>query len=82
VVVGIIDEGFQYTHPDLAANSWTNPYDPSDGIDNDGNGYVDDIHGWDFFYNDNSTYDGTVDDHGTHVAGTIGGKGGNRASAH
>ncbi len=77
VFVGIIDEGFQYTHPDLAANSWTNPYDPIDGVDNDGNGYVDDVHGWDFFNNDNSTYDGTADDHGTHVAGTIGAKGGN-----
>ena len=79
VFVGIIDEGFQYAHPDLAANSWTNPFDPLDGIDNDSNGYIDDIHGWDFFYNDNSTYDGTVDDHGTHVAGTIGGQGGNGA---
>jgi subtilisin family serine protease len=79
VYVGIIDEGFQYAHPDLAANSWTNPFDPLDGIDNDGNGYVDDIHGWDFFSNDNSTYDGTGDDHGTHVAGTIGGQGGNGA---
>ncbi len=79
VFVGIIDEGFQFAHPDLAANSWTNPFDPADGLDNDGNGYIDDIHGWDFFYNDNSTYDGTVDDHGTHVAGTIGGQGGNGA---
>lgn len=77
VYVGIIDEGFQYSHPDLDANSWTNPFDPLDGIDNDGNGKIDDIHGWDFFSNDNSTYDGTADDHGTHVAGTIGGEGGN-----
>ncbi len=79
VFVGIIDEGFQFAHPDLAANSWTNPFDLVDGIDNDNNGYIDDIHGWDFFTNDNSTYDGTTDDHGTHVAGTIGGKGGNAA---
>src|SRR4051794_14822952 len=44
VFVGIIDEGIQYTHPDLAANAWTNPYEtPGDGIDNDGNGYVDDV---------------------------------------
>jgi hypothetical protein len=77
VYIGVIDEGIQYTHPDLAANVWTNPYDPVDGIDNDGNGRIDDVHGWDFFNNDNSTYDGTEDDHGTHVAGTIGGIGGN-----
>lgn len=78
VVVGIIDEGIQFTHPDLAGQIWTNPYDDADGIDNDGNGYVDDIHGWDFDGNDNSIYDGgtrgSLDDHGTHVSGTIGAK--------
>ncbi|MEJ8757458.1 S8 family peptidase [Pontibacter sp. H259] len=76
VVVGIIDEGIQYSHPDLAANVWTNPYDPVDGVDNDGNGYIDDVHGWDFDGNNNEVYDGgskgSLDDHGTHVAGTIG----------
>lgn len=77
VYVGIIDEGFMYNHEDLAANSWTNSYDPVDGVDNDGNGYVDDVHGWDFDGNDNSTFDGATDDHGTHVAGTIAGQGGN-----
>jgi subtilisin family serine protease len=77
VVVGIIDEGAMFSHPDLSANFWTNPYDPVDGIDNDGNGYVDDVHGWDFAGNDSSTFDGSIDDHGTHVAGTIGAKGGN-----
>lgn len=49
VVVGIVDEGIDISHPDLAANIWTNPFDPVDGIDNDGNGYIDDVHGWDFF---------------------------------
>jgi subtilisin family serine protease len=77
VYVGIIDEGFEFTHPDLAANSWSNSFDPVDGIDNDGNGYIDDVHGWDFFNDDNSVYDGFSDDHGTHVAGTIGAAGGN-----
>ena len=77
VYVGIIDEGIQFTHPDLNANVWTNSYDPVDGIDNDGNGYADDTHGWDFVSGDNSIYDGTSDDHGTHVTGTIGAQGGN-----
>lgn len=76
VYVGIIDEGIQTTHPDLDANIWTNPYDPTDGVDNDGNGYVDDTNGWDFANNDRTVYDGgtkgTLDSHGTHVSGTIG----------
>jgi subtilisin family serine protease len=76
VYVVVIDEGVDVAHPDLAANMWTNPFDPVDGIDNDGNGYVDDAHGWDFFSNDASVFDGG-DAHGTHVAGTIGGVGGN-----
>ncbi len=78
VYVGVIDEGIQFTHPDLSGQVWTNPYDPVDGIDNDGNGYVDDVHGWDFDKNDNTIYDGgtngLVDKHGTHVSGTIGAK--------
>ena len=83
VYVGIIDEGIQFTHPDLDANVWTNPRETTDGVDNDGNGYVDDIHGWDFDGNDNTIYDGgtrgALDDHGTHVAGTIGAKANNGA---
>lgn len=80
VYVGVIDEGFQTTHPELSANTWINPYDPQDGVDNDGNGYVDDINGWDFFNRDNSVYDpADGDNHGTHVSGTIGGRGGNAA---
>ncbi|MGI8684688.1 MAG: S8 family peptidase [Acidimicrobiales bacterium] len=76
VYVGIIDEGIQFTHPDLDANVWTNQFDASDGRDNDGNGYVDDTHGWDFANNDATIYDGgpkgNLDNHGTHVSGTIG----------
>lgn len=81
VYVGIVDEGVQFDHPDLAANVWTNPFDPVDGLDNDGNGYIDDIHGWDFADGDNDVFDGEsdpdIDAHGSHVAGTIGGVGGN-----
>jgi subtilisin family serine protease len=77
VYVGVIDEGVMDTHQDLSGQIWTNPFDPVDGVDNDGNGYKDDLHGWDFAGNNNTTYDGTSDDHGTHVAGTIGAKGGN-----
>lgn len=79
VVVGIIDEGVMHTHEDLAANIWKNPAEAggAPGVDDDGNGYVDDVTGWDFAGNDNSTYDGNSDDHGTHVAGTIGAVGGN-----
>ena len=72
IVIGVVDTGIQITHPDLAANIWTNPGEiPGDGIDNDNNGYIDDVNGWDFFYRDNTVYDGSADAHGTHVAGTI-----------
>ncbi len=77
VIVGVIDEGIMKTHEDLSANIWVNPFDPVDGVDNDGNGYIDDTNGWDFANNDNTIYDGAGDDHGTHVAGTIGAVGGN-----
>ena len=78
VVVGIIDEGIMYNHEDLAANMWKNPGEiAGNGIDDDGNGYKDDVYGWDFDGNNSSTFDGTGDDHGTHVAGTIGAIGGN-----
>lgn len=76
IVVGVIDTGIDYNHPDLAANIWTNPGEiPGNGIDDDGNGFIDDIHGWDFSSNDNDPMDDNH--HGTHVAGTIGAVGDN-----
>lgn len=78
VVVGVIDEGMMITHPDLAANVYKNPGEiQGNGRDDDSNGLIDDVYGWDFANNDNTVFDGAGDDHGTHVAGTIGGVGGN-----
>ena len=78
VHVGIIDEGVMLQHSELAPNIWTNRGEtPGNGVDDDKNGYVDDVHGWDFDGNNATIYDGTQDDHATHVAGTIGAIGGN-----
>lgn len=78
VYIGIIDEGYMYTHEDLAANAGTNTGEiPNNGVDDDRNGLIDDVYGWDFDGNNNTVFDGVDDDHGTHVAGTIGGVGGN-----
>jgi subtilisin family serine protease len=75
-IVAVIDTGVDYTHEDLAANIWVNPGEiPGDGIDNDGNGFVDDVHGYDFANNDADPMDDHS--HGTHVAGTIGAVGNN-----
>jgi subtilisin family serine protease len=83
VYVGIIDEGVMIQHEDLAANVGTNPGEiPDNNVDDDGNGYTDDVFGWDFWHDDNSVFDagdsdGCADSHGTHVAGTIGAEGEN-----
>ena len=76
VVVAVIDTGVDYRHADLAANMWRNPGEVAgNGIDDDRNGFVDDVYGWDFANGDGDPYDD--EGHGTHVAGTIGAVGNN-----
>jgi subtilisin family serine protease len=79
ICVGIIDGSPQIDHPDLTANLWTNPGEiPSNGIDDDGNGYVDDLHGWNAVADKGLISNATdAEGHGTHVAGTVGAVGGN-----
>jgi len=80
VVVADLDSGMELTHGDLAANLYTNPGEvPGNGVDDDGNGFVDDVHGWDFRDNDNDPSDPSLvcSSHGTHTAGTIGAVGNN-----
>ncbi|TXF89842.1 S8 family serine peptidase [Neolewinella aurantiaca] len=75
IVVAILDAGFDYTHEDIRANLWNNQMEiPGDGIDNDNNGYVDDIFGWDMTNDDARP---PVNGHGTQVIGLIGAKGDN-----
>ena len=72
IKIAVIDTGIDYRHPDLADNMWVNDAELNGqpGVDDDGNGYVDDIHGYDFANNDGDPMDGHS--HGTHCAGTIG----------
>ena len=78
IVVAIIDGGMMLTHTDLTPNLWTNWGEiPGNGIDDDNNGYVDDVHGWDAYASDGSV---PSDGHGTHVAGIVGAKGNNGVS--
>jgi subtilisin family serine protease len=76
IVIGIIDSGIDYLHPDLIANMWTNPNEvPGNGIDDDANGYIDDVHGYDFANDDGDPMDDNM--HGTHCAGIAAAAGNN-----
>ncbi len=70
--VAVIDDGVDFTHPDLSGRQWVNPGETANnGVDDDANGYVDDVNGWDFCHQDNTVHDNGDDAHGTHVSGTI-----------
>lgn len=78
-ITAVIDTGTNIGHPDLQGNVWVNKDEtPDNNIDDDNNGYVDDVNGWDFFNGDNSVYDPVDgDEHGTHVSGTVAAQGDN-----
>jgi len=77
ITVAVIDTGIDYNHEDLKEQMWNNPLEiPDNGVDDDDNGYIDDIHGADFANDDGDPMDDQM--HGTHCAGTIAGVGNNR----
>ena len=79
VIIAVLDSGVAYLHPEINPNIWLNnaELNGTGGVDDDNNGYVDDIYGWDFWANDNNPED--YNSHGTHVSGTIAARGNNGA---
>src|SRR5207249_112807 len=79
VVIAIVDDGMEYSHPDLQPNLFANPGEiPGNGIDDDHNGWVDDVNGWDFTSNDNFPGASSLnDEHATSVAGIAAARGDN-----
>src|SRR3954451_7750642 len=76
ITVAIVDSGVDMTHPDLVANLWTNPAEvPGNGVDDDGDGHVDDVHGWDTIGHDADPSDNSG--HGTSMAGVVAARGDN-----
>lgn len=72
VIVALVDTGVDYENADLGEHLWTNGNEIEDnGLDDDGNGYIDDIRGWNFYNNNNRIYIGSEDDHGTHCASSM-----------